>query len=89
MDYEERQAEWLKNSGVKEGDRVLVIGGQPEWNDGQTDTIGMVGKVECIVMDESDRGVLVRFGSRCPCGDSDCGSGWYYPFYLLTKVEND
>lgn len=86
MDYEERQAEWLKNSGMKEGDRVLIIGGRDEWTDkAQKDTVGLVG-----VFGYADSGgVLVRFGQRCPCNTPGCAYGWQYPFYLLTKVEND
>lgn len=86
MDYVERQNEWLKNSGVKEGDKVLVVSGLPEWTDtGQLATVGMIGVVGYSNAD----GVLVRFGRECPCADPDCGYGWQYPFYLLTKVEDE
>lgn len=92
MDYEERQAEWLKNSGVKEGDRVLVVDGMAEWDgNDQGDTVGMVGTVGGWRNpdEDYDGGVLVRFGPKCPCGTDGCIRGYYYPFYLLAKVEEN
>jgi hypothetical protein len=86
MSYEKRQAEWLKNSGVKEGDKVLVVGVKDGWeDDAQKDTVGMVG----VFGYADDAGALVRFGEECPCDNSGCNQGWIYPFYLLAKVEND
>lgn len=93
MDYEERQNEWLKNSGVKEGDKVLVVGNPPEWDDyDQASTVGQVGTVMSWRNrgdDVLEGGVLVAFGEKCPCGNGSCGQGYYYPFYLLTKVEDE
>lgn len=92
MDYEERQAEWLKNSGVKEEGKVLVVGSLDGWGGhDQGATVGMVGTVTSWRNgdEEYEGGVLVRFGQKCPCGNTACEQGYYYPFYLLAKVEDE
>lgn len=91
-DYITAETAWIKEVGLKEGDRVLVVGSPSKWDeDDQAATVGQVG----IVMSWRDRdealegGVLVAFGEKCPCGNGSCGQGYYYPFYLLAKVEEN
>jgi len=90
--YLEAQEKWLKNSGVKEEDKVLIVGALDGWDDfDQASTVGMVGTVTSWrnLDEDFEGGVLVRFGQKCPCGNSACEQGYYYPFYLLAKVEEN
>ena len=79
--YDKLQELWVKETGLKVGDKVKVLkrfenhelGLLIPWNPEMSETIGEVGEVICI----NTNSIGVNFG------DDD----WYYPFTVLEKVE--
>lgn len=87
--YAERQSEWVKNAGIEIGDSVLIIrridshGTPAEWVNEMDVTVGQVGKVSRIM---NDLGVQVAV-EGCPRLSEE--RGWWYPFFVLVKVEDN
>lgn len=90
MNYEEKQAEWVKNAGIEIGDSVLITtridnwGVPTDWDDVMDGTVGMVGRVSRI---EHGAGIQVA----CPQYPRrhEEAHGWWYPFFVLVKVEDN
>lgn len=89
MSYKERQAEWVKNAGIEIGDSVLIIrridqwDSPAEWVSDMDVTVGKVGYVTRLL---SDVGVQIACAGHPRGGD---GCGWWYPFFVLVKVEDN
>jgi preprotein translocase subunit YajC len=81
--YEARQNKWIENTGVKKGDRVLIASGlnvderwsEASWVGSMDKDVGQVGRVTFI----DTSGIRVRT-------DYDT---WWYPFFVLVKVEGE
>lgn len=79
--YEARQNKWIENTGVKKGDKVLIASGlnvderwsEASWVRSMGKDVGQVGRVTFI----DTSGIRVRT-------DHDT---WWYPFFVLVKVE--
>lgn len=83
--YEKRQAEWVKENGIKLGDKVKILRKFDDFEsgcaiemdeDGEMDPlVGTVGKVSAIEDDS------IEVDSKGDC--------WYWPYFVLEKVENE
>jgi len=83
--YKARQNEWRKNTGVKYGDTVLIASGledncrwsEASWVSSEMDKyVGQTGEVVGID----------TYGIRIIVADGD---DWWYPFFVLVKVEGE
>ena len=82
--YKERQDEWLRANGIREGDKLRIVRKAESHEDGWDDTWepGMnneVGNIGHVVVDNGDKGIAVY---------AKCGS-WNYPYFVLEKVEDE
>lgn len=93
-DYMEAEAAWVKEVGLKVGDRVLIVssandeqcGWANNWlgpedamdDDNMDEAIGCKGTVQHIPTDGTGISINV---------DKDSVSIWRYPFFVLVKLE--
>ncbi len=79
--YEERQAEWVKENDIQDGDKVRLLRKAEDHEDGWgcywgTGIVGDVGKIIGL---DSLWGVRVSFSE----------SSYWYPFFVLEKVKEE
>lgn len=86
-EYLANQAEWLKHSGLKKGDRCVVIdkcaSQASDW------TGDWVSEMDALIGKE---GVVIECGKNVVDGiflEFPDTSVWAFPFFLLAKAEND
>lgn len=92
-DYMEAEAAWVKEVGLKVGDRVLIVsrandeqcGWGNNWlrreetdDDNMDEAIGCEGTVEHLPVEGAGIAIAV---------ENDKVSVWRYPFFVLIKVE--
>lgn len=81
-EYRAAQEKWLKDNGLKVGDKVRVVKKVEGYANGWTDVWSgymtkEVGKIGTIVRDEFSGGLVVNTG---------CGRNYRYPFFSLEKA---
>lgn len=82
--YERQQAKWLKNTGLKEGDKLIVIAtakdGQGGWSNVWMSVMDTFVGLTVTYLDVADeRGVRVDVPAQ--------NWPWRFPFFVLAKVE--
>jgi hypothetical protein len=83
--YEARQIEWLRNTGVKRGDRVLICAKVDEWDT----TTKWVSEMDSLVGRTGTVVSIAEYGIRVETGRPAHVDGWWYPFFVLVKVEDN
>lgn len=87
MNYIKQQRKWVRACKLKKGDEVLIVdrfddnpcGASMSFAASMPQTIGLTGKVTAIAWEDRYNGILVE----------GADFSWWYPFFVLVKVEDD
>ena len=79
--YEARQSEWLRNTGVSVGDKMLVCDSLGNGNEWGTDTI-WISEMDVTVGQSLTVADIDEYGVRLATHDNV----WWFPFFVLVKV---